>query len=194
MSGLPTIACPVCLSEYGLEVALGQDDARGVIRELARCPGDAATRKALLRYCALHAPTSQRLRWNRVEAILAEINGWMETARITRDGRVWAAPPSIYLAAIEIIEAMPTLRRPLKGHGLLLEVLSGMCSKTEAAAERAQHNRAAGNTPIGTSAAHREFDPVGRKSGVIAPSATRTKKPAPVSLADTLKSLNLKQE
>lgn len=190
MSGLPTIACPVCLAEYGLEVALGQDDARGVIRELARCPGDAATRKALLRYCALHAPTSQRLRWNRVEAILAEINGWMETARITRDSRVWAAPPSIYLAAIEIIEAMPTLRRPLKGHGLLLEVLSGMCNKTEAAAERAQHTRAAGHTPIGGIPA-----PVGRKSGPTAPPAARpTKQPAPVSLAETLKSLNLKQE
>lgn len=159
MSGLPNIVCPVCLAEYGLEVALGQDDARGVVRELARCPADAATRKAMLRYAALHAPTSQRLRWNRVEAILAELNGWMETARIERGGRFWAAPPSAYLAAIETIEALPTLRRPLKGHGLLLEVLSGMSSKSEAQAERAQQTRAAGHTPVGTSAAHQPFPP-----------------------------------
>lgn len=159
MSGLPTIVCPVCLAEYGLEVALGQDDARGVVRELARCPADAATRKALLRYAALHAPASQRLRWNRVEAILAQINAWMETTRIERAGRVWSAPPAIYLAAIETIEAMPTLRRPLKGHGLLLEVLSGMSNKSEAAAERAQHTSAAGHTAVGVSAAHREFPP-----------------------------------
>lgn len=185
MSGLPTVACPVCLAEYGLEVALGQDDARGVVRELARCPGDAATRKALLRYCALHAPASQRLRWNRVEAILAEINGWMETARITRDGRVWAAPPSIYLAAIETIEAKPDLRRPLKGHGLLLEILSGMSSKSEAAAERAQHTRAAGHTAIGTSAAHKPF-----AAEASAKKQTRNPEAAKAGLAEAKSILN----
>lgn len=159
MSGLPTVTCPACLAEYGLEVVLGQDDARGVVRELARCPADAATRKALLRYCALHAPASQRLRWSRVEAILAEINGWMETARIERGGRVWAAPPSVYLAAIEAIEAMPALRRPLKGHGLLLEILTGFADRADAAEERGRHQRGTGSTPVGTSAAHTPFTP-----------------------------------
>lgn len=185
MSGLPTVVCPVCLAEYGLEVALGQDDARGVIRELARCPADAATRKALLRYAALHAPASQRLRWYRVEAILAEINGWMETARIERAGRVWAAPPSTYLTAIETIEAMPTLRRPLKGHGLLLEVLSGMSNKSEALAERAQHTRAAGHTAVGASAAHREFPPEKQ-----AKKPTRNPEAAKAGLAEAKSILN----
>ncbi len=156
-SGLPLIACPVCLAEYGLEVALGQDDARGVIREIARCPGDAATRKALLRYAALHAPAKSRLRWSRVEAIMAEINGWMEAGRIERGGRLWAAPAALYLAAIEAIEAMPALRRPLKGHGLLLEVLSGQVGRADAQAERAQETRARGTTPVGGSAAHKPF-------------------------------------
>lgn len=159
MSGLPNITCPACLTEYGLEVALGQDDARGVVRELARCPADAATRKALLRYCALHAPARQRLRWGRVEAMLAEINAWMETARIERGGRVWAAPPSAYLAAIEAIEAKPDLRRPLKGHGLLLEILSSASDRAEAQAERGRETQARGVTPVGTSAAHKAFAP-----------------------------------
>lgn len=149
MAGLPTISCPACLAEYGLEVALGQDDARGVIRELARCPGDAATRKALLRYCALHAPASQRLRWSRVEAILSEINGWMETARIERGGRMWAAPAAAYLTAIEAIEAKPDLTRPLKGHGLLLEILANMTAKADAQAERDRLASGRGETPVG---------------------------------------------
>ncbi|MDP2432918.1 MAG: hypothetical protein Q8O33_12910 [Pseudomonadota bacterium] len=148
MKGLPDITCPVCQAEYSLEVALGQDDARGVVRELARCPADAGTRKALLRYCALHAPATQRLRWNRVESMLAEINGWMETGRIERGGRLWAAPASAYLSAIETIESMPTLRRPLKGHGLLLEVLSGMTAKADARAEQDRITRGRGETPV----------------------------------------------
>lgn len=149
MTGLPTITCPACLAEYGLDVALGQDDARGVVRELARCPGDAATRRALLRYCALHAPASQRLRWSRAESILGEINGWMEAGRIERGGRVWAAPASAWREAIETIEAMPSLRRPLKGHGLLLEVLAGMTDRAEARQERDRLTSGRGETPVG---------------------------------------------
>lgn len=149
MSGLPILACPVCHAEYGLEVALGQDDARGVVRELARCPGDAATRKALLRYCALFSPEKQRLRWSRVEALLAEINDWMEAGRIERNGRLWAAPAAAFLHAIEAIEAKPDLRRPLKGHGLLLEIIASQSNSAEAKSERQREDSLAGRTPVG---------------------------------------------
>lgn len=176
MSGLPLIACPVCQAEYGLEVALGQDDARGVVREMARCPADAATRKALMRYAALFAPLKQRTKWGRVESILAEINGWMETARVERGGRVWAVPAWAYLAAIETIEAMPTLRRPLKSHGLLLEILTSQIDRAEAQAERAVDTKARGHTPTATSAAHKPFQPE-------APAPARNPKAAAEALA-----------
>jgi hypothetical protein len=149
MTGLPLITCPACLAEYGLEAALGQDDARGVLRELARCPLDAAGRKALLRYVAMFAPARQRLRWSRVEALLGELNGWIEAGRIERHGRLWATPPAAWRTAVETLEAKPDLRRPLKGHGLLLEILAGQSDRMEGDAERRAEDRKRGTSGTG---------------------------------------------
>jgi hypothetical protein len=136
MTGLPLVACPACQTEMGLEALLGTDDARGVVELLARMPGTPALRKAALRYVGLFAPGKQRLRWGRVESLLGELVAMMETGRIERNGRTWAAPLDYWQAAFDAVIGNPNLRRPLKSHGYLLEVLAGQSDRIEAQAEQ----------------------------------------------------------
>lgn len=135
MSGLPSVTCPACQTEMGLEALLGADDARGVVEIMSSMPGSPQLRKAVLRYLGLFAPAKQKLRWDRAERLLAEVVGMMEAGRIERGGRAWPAPLDYWQQALDAIFAMRSLRRPLKGHGLLLEILSGLSDKAEAGQE-----------------------------------------------------------
>lgn len=150
MSGLPLVTCPACQTEMGLEALLGADDARGVVEILARLPGPPALRKALLRYVGLFAPAKQKLRWGRVEALLGEVLAMLEAGRIERNGRVWPAPLDYWQMALEAVLANTTLRRPLKSHGYLLEILAGLADKAEARGEQDRLARGRGETPVGS--------------------------------------------
>ena len=158
MSGLPLVTCPSCQTEAPLEVYLGTDDARGVVEIMARMPGPPALRKSALRYVALFAPASQRLRWGRVERLLSELVAIMETGRVERQGRNWPAPIDYWQHGIDAVLANATLRRPLKSHGYLLEVIAGHANSTEAQAERRSEATRAGTTPVG-GLARREPEP-----------------------------------
>lgn len=149
MSGLPRVICPACQTEMGLEALLGADDARGVVAQLAAMPGPPLLRKSVLRYVGLFAPDTQKLRWDRAERLLAEVAAMMDAARIERNGRVWPAPLDYWQQAFDAIFAMRTLRRPLKSHGLVLEIISGLSGKAEAAAETQREAARAGHTPVG---------------------------------------------
>lgn len=149
MSGLPLVACPSCHVEAGLEAFLGADDARGVVALMARAPGSPALRKALLRYVGLHAPAKRRITWDRAEKLLAEVIEMMESGRVERGGRSLPAPLDYWLHGLDAIFAMPALRRPLKGHGLLLEIIAGLSDKVEARQEQQRLTQARGETPVG---------------------------------------------
>jgi len=135
MTGLPPVTCPACQTEMGLEALLGADDARGVVELLARMPGPPTLRKGLLRYVGLFAPAKQRLRWGRVESLLAEVLVMIEAGRVERNGRTWPAPLDYWQMAVEAVLANAHLRRPLKSHGYLLEIIAGLADKAEAKAE-----------------------------------------------------------
>lgn len=149
MSGLPHVVCPACHTQMGLEAMLGTDDARGVVEALASMPGPPLLRKSVLRYVGLFAPASQKLRWDRAERLLREVAEMMAVARIERGGRVWPAPIDYWQQAFDAIFTMATLRRPLKSHGLLLEIIAGLAAKAEAGAETKREAARAGHTPVG---------------------------------------------
>ncbi len=149
MSGLPLVTCPSCQTEAPLEVYLGTDDARGVVEIMARMPGPPSLRKSALRYVALFAPASQRLRWGRVEKLLGELVEMIESGRVERNGRNWPAPVDYWQHGIDAVLANSALRRPLKSHGYLLEVIAGHANSAEAQAERKQEASRAGHTPVG---------------------------------------------
>lgn len=181
-TGLPAITCPACQTEMGLEAILGADDARGVVEILARMPGSPTLRKGLLRYVGLFAPAKQRLRWGRVEGLLAEVLAMIEAGRIERNGRVWPAPLDYWQMAIEAVLANAHLRRPLKSHGYLLEILAGLADKAEAAGEQARLTHGRGETPIGRSPLAGDPAPIAGKPAPTAPHAG----PMPKSIKDIL--------
>ena len=148
-SGLPRVVCPACQVEMGLEAILGSDDARGVVALMARIPGPPALRKALLRYVGLFAPAKRQIGWGRVERLLGEVVEMLERGTIARNGQVYAAPLDYWAAALDTLFVLPGLRRPLKTHGLLLEIITGLASKADAKAESATQRGTRGETPIG---------------------------------------------
>lgn len=142
-----------------LETILGTDDARGVVEIMARMPGPPALRKAALRYVALFAPATQRLRWGRAEKLLGELADMIDAGRIERSGRNWPAPIEYWQNGIDAVLANPALRRPLKGHGYLLEIIAAHANSAEARAERQHEARRAGNTPVGGQPPRTEPEP-----------------------------------
>lgn len=83
-------------------------------------------------------------------SLLAELNPMIIEARITRNGRVYAAPREVWVAAIDsILASRDRLTLPLKSHGYLLEIIVGQIHKAEQAAETKRENSRAGITPVG---------------------------------------------
>lgn len=183
-TGLPAITCPACQTEMGLEAILGADDARGVVEILARMPGSPSLRKGLLRYVGLFAPAKQRLRWGRVESLLAEVLAMIETGRIERNGRTWPAPLDYWQMAIDAVLANAHLRRPLKSHGYLLEILAGLADKAEGRAEHDRLTQGRGETPIGGVGAAEAAKPRANVAAATAPTKPRT--PMPQSVKEIL--------
>jgi hypothetical protein len=152
----------------GLEALLGTDDARAVVEIMARIPGSPALRKALLRYCGLFAPASQRLRWGRVEKLLLELVAMMESGRVERNGRTWSAPLDYWQNAFDAVLANANIRRPLKSHGYLLEVLVGQADTVEAKVEvrTEQQRRGTAGTGGGEDRAQRTGMPASIKESL----------------------------
>lgn len=148
MTGLPEVTCPACQITMGLEALLGTANARGVVALMARAPGTPALRLALLRYVGLFAPAKRQIGWDRVEKLLGEVVEMMETGRVERGGITYAAPLDYWSAAMDALFAMPSLRRPLKSHGLLLEILVGLAGKADARAEQQRIASGRGETPV----------------------------------------------
>jgi hypothetical protein len=151
------ITCPACGAVASLDAVLAHDAARAaLVRALDHTP----LGRRLVRYLALFRPAKRALSWERTAQILTELLDMVEAARITRDGRVWPAPPAYWEAALDEILARRDagqLRTPLKSHGYLLEIIAGLGNRAEAQAERGREDRAAGRTPTAT-------PPVGRQS------------------------------
>jgi hypothetical protein len=155
MTGLPLIACDHCQGDVDIVAGLERLAARGVAGQIARMPGTPALRLAVLRYVGLFA--AKRLTPSRTERLLGEVIPWLEAGQITHEKRVWPAPLDYWLQAIDTLIALPTLRLPLKSHGLLLTILAGLSDRADAAQERGRHQRGSGSTPVGISSAHQPF-------------------------------------
>jgi hypothetical protein len=142
------LVCPACGSVNSLDSLVGHDGARAALAELAALSGPMAG--AVLRYLALFRPAQRQLTFDRVASLLAELNPMIIEARITRNGRVYAAPRDVWVAAIDsILTSRDRLVLPLKSHGYLLEIIIGQIHKAEQAAESKREAGRAGITPVG---------------------------------------------
>lgn len=145
------LVCPACGSVNSLDSLVGHDGARAALAELAALSGPFAG--AVLRYLALFRPEKRQLSFDRVASLLAELNPMIIEARITRNGRAYAAPREVWIGAIDsILASRDRLTLPLKSHGYLLEIIVGQIHKAEMAAESKREAGRAGHTPTGGSA------------------------------------------
>lgn len=145
------LVCPACGSVNSLDSLVGHDGARAAMAELAALAGPVAA--AVLRYLALFRPEKRQLSLDRVACLLAELNPMIIEARIARNGRVYAAPREVWVAAIDsILASRDRLTLPLKSHGYLLEIIIGQIHKAEQAAESKREAGRAGHTPVGGNA------------------------------------------
>lgn len=168
-------ACPACGANYSLDALVSHDGARELVAELAAVSGPLAG--AVLRYLGLFRPQQRSLSWDRAARLLAELAPMLQSARVERRGRVYAAPREAWIAAIEhMLDHRERLTLPLKSHGYLIEVLVGAIEQQEARAEAKQEDRRAGRTPVGGVAAKPDPKP-------DAPAPARAK---PETIARTL--------
>ena len=145
------LVCPACGSVNSLDSLIGHDGARAALAELAALSGPLAG--AVLRYLALFRPEKRQLSLDRVASLLAELNPMILEAVIRRNGRLYAAPREVWVAAIDaILTSRDRLTLPLKSHGYLLEVIVGQVHKAEQAAESKREAGRAGHTPVGGNA------------------------------------------
>lgn len=128
------LTCPACGAVMSLDVLLANDGAREAVMAALALP--APLGKLLVQYIALFRPAQRQLSFDRVQSLLSELAPLIESARIERAGRTWAAPLEYWRGAIEeMLAKRDKLTLPLKSHGYLLEIIAGYANKAEGAGE-----------------------------------------------------------
>jgi hypothetical protein len=130
------LTCPCCGAQNSLEALLTDAAARQAVAAALALPG---LGDRLTRYLGLFRPTGGRgLTWDRVARLLEELNAALAAGQVERHGQVWPAPLDYWKIALDqMLDNRPTLTLPLKTHGYLYEVVTGLSRKaTEATAVR----------------------------------------------------------
>jgi len=148
---LPDITCPACGVAMPMEVALGHQGARDALLALATLHPSATRLPMLsLHYVGLFAPAKQKMRFDRVAAVLAELRELFSSGTVEWDGITYAAPAAYWMDAMESMLARKSeMELPLRNHNYLRKVVSGNLRREAAAAERKQEDQRAGRTQTG---------------------------------------------
>lgn len=153
------LTCPACGAATSLDAALAHEGAREAVMIALQLP--APLGKLLVQYVALFRPAARQLSLDRLAALLGELLPMIESGRIERGGRVWAAPLESWRAALDdILAKRDKLTLPLKSHGYLLAIIEGYGQKAEGKLEAQQEDRKAGRSPVG---AQRPSAPVAKQ-------------------------------
>ena len=81
----------------------------------------------LVRYLGLFRPEQRDLSWDRVSTLLNELLPEIHAQRFERDGKVYEAPAECWSWGLQQVLDMRDngkLKLPLKGHGLLREIMT----------------------------------------------------------------------
>lgn len=130
------LSCPACGAELDLAVLFAHEDGQRAFARLATVSIPLGAR--VLQYIGLFTPPRQRLTAAKKIKLLLQLLPDLERQTIAFKGRDWAAPLPAWAQAIDQMLAARDsgrLELPMKGHGYLYSVLSGMADKHEATAE-----------------------------------------------------------
>ncbi|RCX10711.1 hypothetical protein [Extensimonas vulgaris] len=141
------LSCPVCGTELDMSSLFACEMDHRALSRLATVSIPLGAR--VLQYVALFTPPKQRLTASKKIKLILQLLPDLERQAITWKGRDWPAPLSAWAQAIDQMLAARDLQRlelPMKGHGYLYAILSGMADRHEAAAEqtREAERRSAG--------------------------------------------------
>lgn len=144
--------CPSCGAVTSLDVLLAHDGARDALLAALRMPAPLGV--LVVKYLGLFRPATRELTFDRVASLLNELLPMIQDGQIERNGRTWPAPVPYWIDAIEdMLAKRDRLQLPMKSHGYLLEIISGISNQMEAKKEEKQEQqrrqRSAGE-PSGT--------------------------------------------
>ena len=135
-----TCACSACGAEESLDALLHRmiddDLARRLIAEVIGLSLPLGGQ--VVSYLRLFKPAKQKLRLTKMREVLTELTPDLQRARITRSGREWQAPLSIWADAFGQVAAARdagTLNLPLTGNGYLYQIVMRLSDTAEAAVE-----------------------------------------------------------
>lgn len=131
------VTCPSCGAEMDLDVLFAHEESRRALTELATI--SVPLGKRVLQYMRLFKPGSRALGHGRVVKLIGELLPDLQRLAITHNGRDWACPLESWNLAFErVLERRDAGRLvlPLKTHGYLYEVLTGLADQAEAKDER----------------------------------------------------------
>ncbi len=131
------LSCPACGAEFDLATAFAHETDQRALARLAAVSIPLGAR--VLRYVQLFTPPKQRLTAAKKIKLILQLLPDLERGAICHKGRDWPAPLPAWAQAIDqMLEAQGAgrLELPMKGHGYLYAVLSGMADKFESQAEQ----------------------------------------------------------
>lgn len=138
------LTCPGCGAIASLEAFANDTAARKVANLFGQIPSEVAT--VLPEYLAMFRPEKQGLRWSRVQSILEELAPMIRQG-FARNGRRYNPAARTWVEGITQT-GNRGLRRPLKSHGYLLEVVADLHDRAEGKWERERdEEQRKGNKP-----------------------------------------------
>ena len=158
------LRCPHCQRQIDLLAACDTADGREFFEAVVALPAPAI--KPVLRYLELFSPPQRGLSWGRLNRLLRDLQEPLKRGELRRDGKLYTAPVSTWLAAMtHLVEDPPqTLTLPLRSHGYLLQIIAGRAERVAAATEQAridsQRHRPAAPSPAPAPTALADGGPV----------------------------------
>lgn len=141
------LSCPACGSEFDAGVVFAHEANQQAFSRLAEVSIPLGDRVML--YVTLFTPPKTRLTSAKKLKLLLQLLPDLERRAITHKGREWSVPLEVWAQAFDqmlLARNQGKLELPMKGHGYLYSVLSGMVDKREGQAE--QQREADRRTPV----------------------------------------------
>lgn len=148
---LPDITCPACGIATPMESIIGHQGFRDALLALSTLHPSAQRLPMLtLRYVGLFSPAKQKMRPDRLAAVINEVKALISTGTVDWDGITYAAPLPYWMDAMEAMLARQgEMELPLGNHNYLRKVVSGNVKREAAQAERKQEDARTGRTQTG---------------------------------------------
>lgn len=131
------ISCPACGAEFDLLIAFSNEADKQALKRFVSVSIPLGPR--VLYYVALFTPPKRQLTTAKKLKLIMQLLPDLERQTITFKGRDWSVPLESWAMAFDQMQASREggrLELPMKGHGYLYAILSGMADKREGQAEQ----------------------------------------------------------